>query len=48
MAEHVGFLPVEIKHLNPDTNYQESECNTEEFNSRLHGPRDYALIAYKQ
>jgi O-antigen chain-terminating methyltransferase len=48
MAEYVGFLPVEINHLNPDPNYQESECNAEEVNSRLHGPRDYALIAYKQ
>ena len=47
MAEYVGFLPVEIKHLNPDSSFPKDECDFEEITSRFHGPRDYALIAYK-
>lgn len=47
MAEYVGFLPVEIKFLNPDPSF-ENEDISGEFSSRLHGPRDYALIAYKE
>jgi 2-polyprenyl-3-methyl-5-hydroxy-6-metoxy-1,4-benzoquinol methylase len=47
MAEHVGFLPVKISFLNPDPSFEGKETEKEEINSRLHGPRDYALIAYK-
>lgn len=47
MAEHVGFLPVKISFLNPDPSFEGKESENEEIDSRLHGPRDYALIAYK-
>ena len=47
MAEHVGFLPVKISFLNPDPSFDEMETEKGEVESRLHGPRDYALIAYK-
>ena len=47
MAEYVGFLPVEIKHLKNDSSFPKDECDFEEITSRFHGPRDYALIAYK-
>ena len=47
MAEHVGFLPVKISFLNPDPTFTEGGSEQNEINLRLHGPRDYALIAYK-
>ena len=47
MSEHVGFLPVKISFLNPDPSFEGKESEKEEIDSRLHGPRDYALIAYK-
>jgi 2-polyprenyl-3-methyl-5-hydroxy-6-metoxy-1,4-benzoquinol methylase len=47
MAEHVGFLPVKINFLNPDPSFEGQEAEKNEITSRLHGPRDYALIAYK-
>lgn len=47
MSEYVGFLPVKISFLNPDPTFAEGESEQNEINSRLHGPRDYALIAYK-
>lgn len=47
MSEHVGFLPVKISFLNPDPSFEGKESENKEIDSRLHGPRDYALIAYK-
>ena len=47
IAEYVGFLPVEISFLNPDPTVEEEDSEQNEMNFRLHGPRDYALIAYK-
>jgi SAM-dependent methyltransferase len=47
IADYVGFLPPEIKFLNCDPSFENDDCNKEEIKLRLHGPRDYALIAHK-
>jgi SAM-dependent methyltransferase len=47
IADYVGFLTPEIKFLNPDPSFINGECSEKEIKLRLHGPRDYALIAHK-
>jgi 2-polyprenyl-3-methyl-5-hydroxy-6-metoxy-1,4-benzoquinol methylase len=48
MAEYVGFLPVKIKYLNADPSFHNEDVCSNDLDIRFHGPRDYALIAYKQ